>query len=138
MSHPDDDYHDFLRADFDFLSDIHSDVVFFNNSFYGVSFENTFDITIDGAGGQRVRHRHTRRANRTLCIESVKDSCWYTKFTCPGDTRKKTLKLFGSDRYGEFRHWIQMPLWKVIHLTDILIDCGFVTPPRSLSRWAEF
>jgi len=48
MSHPDNDYHDFLHADFDFLWDIRTDVDFFNNSFYG-------DNTIDGAGGQHVR-----------------------------------------------------------------------------------
>ena len=68
----------------------------------------------------------------------MKTSCWYTKFTCPGDTRKKTIELSGSDRYGEFRHWFRMPLLKVIHLTDIFIDRGFVTPSRSLSRRAEF
>ena len=28
MSHPDDGYHDFLHADFDFLSDIRTDVDF--------------------------------------------------------------------------------------------------------------
>ena len=144
---PEIGFGDDLCSNYDFLADISTDIDFFSGSFYGVSFENICtSITIDGAmrnpciisGGQRARRRRTRRANRTYIFESVKESCWYNKFTRPGNVRNQTLQLSGSDRYGDFRNWFRLPLCKVISLTDMFINRGYVTPPRSLSRRAEF
>ena len=59
-------------------------------------------------------------------------------FTCPGLTREITHELRNSDHYGEFGHWFHMPLMKVEELTNILIDRGYINPPRLHWRRAVF
>ena len=49
-----------------------------------------------------------------------------------------THELSTSDRFGEFRNWFQMPLWKIKELTDIFINLEYVKPARSLMYRAEF
>ena len=44
-------------------------------------------------------------------------------------------ELSGSNRYEEFQHWFCMPLSKVKDLTNILIDRGYINPPRPRSHW---
>ncbi len=65
------------------------------------------------------------------CKENVKKSCKYRYFTRPGLTCKITHKLSSSNLLGEFCHWFRMSLAKVEELTTILIDCGYITQPRS-------
>ena len=78
-----------------------------------------------------LRRRKKRRMNRVFRFENIKKSCWYRYFTRPGMTREITHELSSSDRFGEFRHWFRMPLSKVEDLTNILIDHGYIIPPRS-------
>ena len=65
-------------------------------------------------------------------------SCWYLNLLKPGKTRNLTHGLSSFDHYGEFCHWFWMPLSKVERLADILIDRGYVQPPRLLLCRAEF
>jgi hypothetical protein len=87
---------------------------------------------------QRRRNRRERRPNRVFFKENVRKSCWYRYFTRPGLIRKTTHELSSSDRYREFQHWFCMSLAKVEELTTILIDCGYITRPRSHCRCKVF
>ena len=80
---------------------------------------------------ERRRCQKKRWTNRIFWVKNVKKSCWYRYFTRPGLTREITHELSNSDRYGEFWHWFCMPLAKVEGLTNILIDLGYINPPRS-------
>jgi hypothetical protein len=87
------------------------------------------------------RLRRCRKKCRTNCVfrfENMKKSCWYRYITRPGVTREIMHELSSSDRFGEFRHWFHMPLSKVEDLTNILIDRGYIIPPRSHRRRAVF
>jgi hypothetical protein len=46
--------------------------------------------------------------------------------------------LANLDRFREFRHWICMPFEKIEVLTNILINWGYIDPPRSHCCRAEF
>ena len=70
--------------------------------------------------------------------ESVLTSPWYINFLRPGFTRDLTHELSSSDRFGEFRSLFWMKLGKVEELTNILIERGYITEPRSLQFRAEF
>ena len=80
---------------------------------------------------RRRRRRRIRHSNRHFRIESVKKSCWYVQFLKPGITREMTYELSSSDRYGDFRHYIRMPLFKVEELTSLLIWWGYINQPWS-------
>ena len=77
------------------------------------------------------RNSREHRPNCVFCKENVKKSCWYRYFTRPGLIRETTHELSTSDCFGKFRHWFCMSLAKVEDLTTILIDCGYITRPRS-------
>ena len=79
-----------------------------------------------------------RRKNRTYCLDSVKNSCWFTNFLQPGKVRSLTYDLSSSDRFGEFRHWFRMPLSKVESLVDTFIEQGYIVPSRSQLHKHEF
>ena len=88
---------------------------------------------------RRLRRRRKKcRRNRVFRFKNIKKSCWYRYFTRPGVTREITHELSSSDRFGEFRHWFRMPLSKVEDLTNILIDRGYIIPPKSHRRRAVF
>ena len=73
-----------------------------------------------------------------ILIRERKKSCWYRYFMHPGLTQEIMHELSSSDRYGEFQHWFRMPLSKVEDLTNILIDRGYIIPPRTYWRRAVF
>ena len=60
------------------------------------------------------------------------------QFLKPGITREMTHELSSSDRYGDFRHYIRMPLFKVEELTSLLIQWGYINQPRSYFRQQEY
>jgi hypothetical protein len=47
-------------------------------------------------------------------------------------------KLSSSDRYGDFRHYFHMPLFKVEELTSLLIRRGYIDQPRLYFRQQEY
>jgi hypothetical protein len=127
-------------GDFNFLSAQES-------GFGGASFgANPFDydgVSIDCSiedyvSFRRHRRRHIRRTNCHFRIESVKKSCWYFQFLKPGITRQMTHELSSSDRYGDFRHYFRIPLFKVEELTSFLIRRGYIDQPRSYFRQQEY
>ena len=99
-------------GDFNFLS---ADDQF---EYDGVSIDHSIE---DYVAFRRRRHRRIRRTNRHFRIESVKKSCWYLQFLKPGITREMTHELSSSNRYGDFRHYFRMPLFKVEESTFFLI-----------------
>jgi hypothetical protein len=48
----------------------------------------------------------------------------------PGVMRDLMHKLSSLDHYGKLCQWFCMPLAKVEALTKILINCGYIDPPR--------
>ncbi len=67
------------------------------------------------------------------------DFGWYLNYLKAGAVRDLSYyKLSASNRFGEFRHWFHMPLFKVEQLTGILIMNGCITEPRSLICRAEY
>jgi hypothetical protein len=139
---------------FDFVSGFQDDMDF--GEFFDFSVDFTFgdafdfesisswafeydNVSCEFSVERRLRRRQKkRRTNRVFQFENVKKSCWYRYFTRPGPTREITHELSSSDRFGEFRHWFCMPLSKVEDLTNILIDRGYILPPRSHRRRAAF
>ncbi len=86
----------------------------------------------------RRRKRKKRSKNSTHYRASVWTSCWYINYLAPGNFRELTHELSTSDRYGEFRHWFRMPLYKVEELTTLLMTWGYVREPRTFWRSQEF
>ncbi len=69
--------------------------------------------------------------NHTYHFENIEKLCWYQYFTRRGRTQELMHEISSSNRFGDFFHWFCMPLAKVEVLTNILIDCGYIVPPRS-------
>ncbi len=115
---------DFMFKDaFDFAS-IGSGSFEYNNVCCKFSYEHMLQL-------QQCIRRRKRVANCTFHFENIKISCWYRHFTHRGRTQELTHDLSGSDHFGDFCHWFCMPLAKVEVLTIILIDRGYIVPPRS-------
>ena len=122
--------------------------------FLGTAFDAGFDSTVEdsvtaefddvsvgdwsGGSGRPRQRRRVRRSNRVYRIESVTESAWFRYFTRPGMTRELTHELSASDRFGHFRHYFRMPLWKVEELCDLLIVRGYIPLPRTRCRQEEF
>jgi hypothetical protein len=94
----------------------------------GVSIDYSIE---DYVAFRRHRRRRIRRTNRHFRIESIKKSSGIT-------TREMTQELSSSDRYGDFRHYFRMPLFKVEELTTLLIRQGYIDQPRSYFRQREY
>ena len=92
----------------------------------------------DDVSFRRRRRHHIRQSNCHFQIENVKKSCWYVQFLKPRITREMTHELSSSNRYGNFRHYFRMPLFKVEELTSLLIRQGYIEQPRSHFRRGEF
>ena len=82
---------------------------------------------------RRRRRCRIHRTNHHFRIESVKKPCWYVQFLKPGITHEMMHELSSSDRYGDFRHYFRMPLFKVEELTSLLIRRGYIEQPRCTS-----
>ena len=130
---------DFQRAfDFDFGTTFDAGFSNFEGSVTAEFDDESIGDWSGGSGRPRQTRRRVRRANRVYRIESVTESAWFRYFTRPGMTRELTHELSASDRFGHFRHYFRMPLWKVEELADLLIRCGYVPLPRTRFRQAEF
>ena len=101
----------------------------------GVSINYSIE---DYVAFRRRRRRCNCRTNHHFRIESVKKSCWYLQFLKLGITGEMTHELSSSDRYGDFRHYFRMPLFKVEELTSLLIWWGYINQPRSYFRQREY
>ena len=130
---------DFQRAfDFDFGTAFDAGFSNFEGSVTAEFDDESIGDWSGGSGRPRQTRRRVRRANRVYRIESVTESAWFRYFTRPGMTRELTHELSASDRFGHFRHYFCMPLWKVEELADLLIRCGYVPLQRTRFRQAEF
>ena len=130
---------DFQRAfDFDFGTAFNAGFSNFEGSVTAEFDDESIGDWSGGSGRPRQTRRRVRRANRVYRIESVTESAWFRYFTRPGMTRELTHELSASDRFGHFRHYFCMPLWKVEELADLLIRCGYVPLQRTRFRQAEF
>jgi hypothetical protein len=119
-----------LGGDFNFLSAQESGHQLGDDQFDydGVSIDYSIE---DYVAFRRRRRRRIRRTNRHFRIESIKKSSGIT-------TREMTQELSSSDRYGNFRHYFRMPLFKVEELTTLLIRRGYIDQPRSYFRQREY
>jgi hypothetical protein len=143
------------HSSFDFLSRFQDDAEFgmsfnFLDMDFGAdfTFEDAFDFTSIGSGLfeydniscefsdermlqlQQCIRQKKRITNHTYSFENINKSCWYKYFTRHGRTQELMHELSSSDSFGDFRHWFCMLLAKVEVLTNILIDRGYIFPPR--------
>jgi hypothetical protein len=124
---------DFL--DVDFSADFTFKDAFDFDSIVSGSFEYN-NISCEFSDERMLRLQHCIRqkkhvANCTYHFKNIQKLCWYQYFTRHGRTQELMHELSSSDRFGDFCHRICMPLAKAEVLTNILIDCGFIVPPRS-------
>ncbi len=147
----------------DFLSGFQDDAEFgmsfdFLDVDFGAdfTFKDAFDFDCIGSGSfeynniscefsdehmlwlQQCIRQKKHMANCTYSFENIEKSCWYQYFMRRGRTQELTHELSSSNRFGDFRHWFCMPLAKVEVLTNILIDCGYIVPPRSHQQCVVF
>jgi hypothetical protein len=92
----------------------------------------SFSVESYVRNGRHCRRRKKSWANRIYRKQSVLLLPWYVNFLRPGFKRDMTHELSSSDRFGEFCSLFRMKLEKVEELTNILVEWGYITEPRSL------